>query len=346
MQGRVCLVTGDTSVLAGFSSVHFALMQKRLQVVRINAFDTVSAVVGLAAILLFVYFSPTIWALVFGFLVGCTFSTVASYFLLPDIKHKFCLSKRYVWEILRFGKWILVSSVVFFLSTNFDRLYLAKVVSLETVGVYGIARSLSEAFSAMILRFGTNVLFPFISSHSAIPRSDLRKRLSQIRANSLLLAGLGFSVIASMADLPIKLLYDERYQAANWMLPLLIIGSWFSILASINEATLLGIGKPAYIAISNSSKFAFLLFGLPLGIKCFGLLGGIAVVVLSDLFRYFPILISQRREHFSFGIQDFFITSATFLLVGLWSLLRFALGYGHSFDTLPFDTSAFFVFGG
>jgi O-antigen/teichoic acid export membrane protein len=243
---------------------------------------------------------------------------------------------------LHFGKWVFASSIVYFLSTNFDRLYLAKVVSLEMLGVYGIARSIAEALSLMVLRLGNQVLFPFIASHSQMPRSDLREQLSPIRVKFLLLAGFGFSVIAATADLPIKLLYDERYQAANWMLPLLIIGSWFSVLAYVNESTLLGLGKPFYTTISNSLKLAFLLIGMPLSVMFFGLFGAILVFVLSDLFRYFPILIGQRREHFSFGAQDLLVTLATFLLMGLWEWLRWASGFGYSFESLPIEVSSFF----
>ena len=35
----------------------------------------------------------------------------------------------------------------------------------------------------------------------------------------LVVAGIGFSLLAAMADLPIRILYDQRYQAAEWMLP-------------------------------------------------------------------------------------------------------------------------------
>jgi O-antigen/teichoic acid export membrane protein len=331
---------GFTSVLAGFSSVGLALVQKRMRVARLNAFDAFSAFMGSAALVLFAYFSPTIWSLVFGFLFGCAASTIGSYFVIPDVKQRFSLSKRYIVEILHFGKWIFASSLIFFLSTNFDRLYLAKVVNLEMLGVYGIARSIAEALGAMMLRLGTHVLFPFIASHSEMPRDELRDQLAPIRAKFLMLAGFGFSFVAATADVPIKILYDQRYQAAGWMLPILIIGSWLSILAYINESTLLGLGKPSYIAISNSSKFLFLLIGLPLGVASFGLFGGILVVAVSDLFRYFPILVCQRRERFSFGRQDFVVTLITLVLFGLWEWLRSAAGFGTSFETLPTNVSA------
>jgi O-antigen/teichoic acid export membrane protein len=330
------------SVLFGFSSVSMPLMQKRLQVTKLNLFEIAFALFSLITSVTFVYLSRTIWALVFGGLFQSAAFLAASHFLLPDVKHRFFLSKRYTKEILHFGKWIFVSSIVYFLSTNFDRLYLAKVIGLELLGIYGIARSISEMLSVMFLRFGNYVLFPLISSHHGTPRSDLRNQLILIRAKSLLLVGVGFSLAVAISDLPIKLFYDERYQAATWMLPLLITGSWFSILANLNEATLLGLGRPIYSATANCSKFLFLLIGLPVGVTKFGLSGGIIVVATSDLFRYFPIAIGQVRERFSFLAQDFFVTLTVLLLIGLWEWIRGVAGLGYSFGPLPFNIGAFF----
>jgi O-antigen/teichoic acid export membrane protein len=169
----------------------------------------------------------------------------------------------------------------------------------------------------------------------------LRDQLASIRAKFLLLAVVGFSFFVATADLAIKVLYDERYLAASWMLPLLVVGSWFSVLAYVNESILLGLGKPSYSAVSNGAKLAFLLIGLPLMVKTFGLLGGVTVVALADLCRYVPILIGQRRERFSFGMQDLLLTCAVFLMVGLLEWLRWASGFGTSFDTLPIDWKFF-----
>jgi O-antigen/teichoic acid export membrane protein len=278
-------------VLGGFTPVTRELLQKRLQIAKLNAFEIVTSIIASAAVVLFAYLSPTIWALVFGGLFASAVTMIGSYFLLPDATLKFQLSKRFSPEILHFGKWIFVSSVLYFLSTNFDRLYLAKAVPLQLLGVYGIARSISEMLGLVVLRLGNQLLFPLIASHSHISRDDMRKQLAPLRAKFLLVTATVFSLFAATADIPIKLLYDERYQAANWMLPVLIIGSWFSILAYLNEYTLLGLGKPSYNAASNALKFIFLLIGLPLGLKVYGLIGCILVVVLADLVRYYSDLL-------------------------------------------------------
>ncbi len=322
-------------VLSGFTSISRSLMQKRLQIRGLSSFEMITSLITNAAFILFAYLSPTIWALVYGGLFGSAITMIGSYFLLPDVKPHFRLSKQFAWEILHFGKWIFVSSIIYFLSTNFDRLYLAKVVPLEVLGVYGIARSISELSGALVLRLGNYVLFPLVASHSQTPRTDLRAQLSPIRAKFMLMAAIGFSFLTATADLPIKILYDERYHAAGWMLPVLIGGSWFTILSVINESTLLGLGRPSYGAISSGLKFAFLLIGLPLSVSSCGILGGVMVIAVSDLCRYFPILIGQRRERFSFGMQDLISTSTVLSIVSLLEWLRWVAGYGTSFDTLP-----------
>jgi O-antigen/teichoic acid export membrane protein len=322
-------------IIAGASSASRYLVQKRLHLARLNTFETITAFISSAAGVLFAYISPTIWALVFGGLFTTAVTTIGSYFLLHDVKQRFHISGRFVAEILHFGKWIFLSSIVYFLSTNFDRLFLAKEVPLELLGVYGISRSISELIGLLFMRLGNVVLFPFIASHSHMERGVLRKELVSIRAKFLLVAALGFSFFAATADLAIEIIYDDRYRAAAWMLPILVIGSWFTILANINESTLLGLGKPSYQAISNGAKFAYLLVGLPLSLHLGGAVGCIAVIALGDLCRYVPVLAGQRRERFSFGVQDFLLTLAVVLLIGLWEWLRWVAGFGTSLDSFP-----------
>jgi hypothetical protein len=126
------------------------------------------------------------------------------------------------------------------------------------------------------------------------------------------------------------------------MLPLLIIGSWFSILAYMNESNLLGLGRPAYSAVANASKFVFLLIGLPLGVTSWGILGGVLIIAFSDLFRCFPLLVGQVKERFSFALQDTFLTLIVCALIAFWEWVRWHFGLGTSFDTLAPELNTIF----
>jgi O-antigen/teichoic acid export membrane protein len=328
-------VTALSIIFAGLSSVGRSLMAKRLQIAKLNLFETILAVVGSTALIVFSWLSPTVWALVLGNLFGSFVAMIGSYFLVRDVKQRFHISKGPALEIIHFGKWIFISSMVYFLSTYIDRFYLGKVVPLEMLGIYGIARSISDLSGNLVVRLGSVVLFPFVASQAHLPRAELIRHLSPLRAKFLLLTGIGFSVFITTADWLVRLVYDERYQAMTWILPVLILGSWFTVLATLNESALLGIGKPSYAAAANSLKLIFLIVGLALGTNTYGLLGGVVVVAMADLCRYVPTLVGQVRERFSFGRQDLLITLTVLLMIGVFECARYAFGFGTSFDTLP-----------
>lgn len=327
-------VAGLFFVLSGLSSVSEFLLQRRMQFIRLNTFEVVQDIFSSAAHVLFAYFIPTIWALILGGITAMAARSVGSYFLLSNIRHKFHITKEYALQIFSFGKWIFVSSIIYFLSMNFDRLYYGKMAALEMVGVYGIARSLSEMVLALTARLGANLVFPLIAGSRTIPREQLRSALAMKRLALLLTSAFGIAVLVTTADVMIRILYDQRYQAAGWMLPILFLGVWFSIISNVNESTLLGFGKPLYSALGNCFKFGWLLVGLPIGFVHFGTLGAIVVVATSDLWRYIPILVGQIREHFSFAGQDLIATFFMFCLVCLGEWLRWRLGFGTSFDAL------------
>jgi O-antigen/teichoic acid export membrane protein len=192
--------------------------------------------------------------------------------------------------------------------------------------------------TGLVIHLGNIIVFPLIASHTNTPRAEVRAKLSSTRLNFLLVGGLGFSIFAATADLAIKILLDQRYTAAGWMLPVLLVGSWFSVLCSVNESMLLGLGRPLYNARANSLKFGCLLIGLPISLTKYGLIGGIIVVVAAECFRYVSILVGQIRERLSFGVQDFLVTLLVFIVIVLLEWIRRGLGLGTPFDDFTIGT--------
>jgi O-antigen/teichoic acid export membrane protein len=180
---------------------------------------------------------------------------------------------------------------------------------------------------------GNSVIFPFIASHADRPRETLRRELIVTRGKFLVLVALGCSLFIATADLGIRVLYDQRYFAAAWMVPVLTLGAWFSMLAMTNESTLLGLGAPSYTAVANGVRFLLLVVGIPLSLKFVGFRAAVVTLVLVEVCRYAPIYIGQRRQRFSFAAQDAAITFAMFAMIALWEALRWACGFGTSFDT-------------
>ena len=179
------------------------------------------------------------------------------------------------------------------------------------------------------------MLFPYVASTLNTSRKALRQKLSPVRWRFIVVSAVGVAVLAVSSDLVIRLLYDRRYYEATWLLPILVLGSWFSILAVANELTLLGLGKPSYGAFSNVVKLLFLLVGLPMSFAFDGLLGATIVVAFADVPKILALQIGQRRERFSFASQDATATLVMIALVVALEATRWSFGFGTSFDTLP-----------
>lgn len=328
-------VAGLSFVIAALGSVAPHILQKRMSFARLNTFEVIQAIFASASHILLAYLSPTVWALAWGAVLATAAQSISSYFVVPNFRHRFRIIKTYNRQIFSFGRWIFISSIIYYLSMNFDRLYYGKVSAIAMVGIYGIARSLSDLVNVLISRFCNYLVFPLIAASQAMPREQLRAQLATKRFIVLLVGAAGIGVFVSTADLIIQIMYDQRYQAAGWMLPVLFLGSWFSLIVSLNESTLLGLGQPLYSAAANGLKFAWLLVGFPVGFAKFGALGAIVVVSASDIWRYVPVLFGQVRARFSFAGQDVVATLVMLAIVGLCEWLRWHLGYGTSFESLP-----------
>jgi O-antigen/teichoic acid export membrane protein len=322
-------------IFIGCTSISLYLVQKRLRVALLNGFDIAMDAVASTAVVAFAYLHPSVLSIIIGSLVATATRMIASYFLLPDIRHTFYISRRYTHQIISFGKWIFISSIVYFLSTTFDRLYLGTTIPLALLGIYGIARTLSDLMGGLAGRLANLIIFPLIASSSHIPKGALRQRLATIRFRFMLPTAVAFSLFASTADLLIAVLYDGRYRAAGWMVSVLNIGVWFAIISNINGSVLLGFGKPSYGAAGSIVKFICIWIGLPFGLSKYGVLGAVIVVSFSDFCRYFPIFVGQLRERFSFGTQDLVATALMLTSMAIFQYVRWSLNLGTSFDDLP-----------
>ncbi|WP_353258683.1 oligosaccharide flippase family protein [Prochlorothrix hollandica] len=327
-------VSGLNIILSGFTSTSLATLQRRLRQGRKIVFGLVVQVTSLLTMTAWALISPTIWALVAGSLVSSLVNSIGSHFLLPDVKNKFHIDREAMKELFSYGKWIFVATLLFFFAQQTDRLVLGKLVPLELLGVYGIARALSDIFRNVVLKLNNEIVFPFISRLSDIPRSELYEKVKPTRQKFLLIAGLGLAFPVCFGDVAVSVLYDDRYVDATWMLPILCLGIWFSVLFQTCESSLKGLGKPIYAAQANFVKLGTLFFGLPWSFQQYGILGCILTIAASEFFSYLAVQYGLIREQFVFLKQDVIMTLYTVGIIAIFGALRWSLGFGFSVQNL------------
>lgn len=305
--GTILPVIALTFVFTGFQSASSALLQKQGSVARISAIEVVVALISLTAHVTLALLTPTIWALVLGSVITSAAALVASYLIIPGVRHRFIIDRESAREIIFFGKWIFLSSIIYFLAMNYDRLYFAKQIPLALLGVYAIARSMADMLTNLVDKTGSMILFPHVASmQSTAP--EVRARLLHSRRTMILLVAVGLAGFVAISDFVIRLLYDSRYETAAEILPLLLLGVWISILCKVNDAVLLGMAQPAYTAIANAAKLLTFVIGVPLAFHYYGLMAAIIVLNGGEVVRYLVLWAFSRRSHLAFGRDDLGLT--------------------------------------
>ena len=305
-------------IITGFASPARFVFQKRIAVKTLSIMRFYGALFSAVVHLALAWYMQSVWALIWALLISCIFETLLTFWMLKLPFPKLMIDRQAAREIFRYGKWIFLSTLVYFLASNFDRLYLAEAVSFAALGVYGIARTFADTAMNLTAYLASNILFPKVST-SALRGTELRAAILPSRRAVVWLIAGGMAVGVVFADLFILLAYDVRYEAAAFYLPVLLAGGWFAMLASFSESILMGIGKPSNVAFGNAAKFAAILVIVPFVLPRYGM--GAAVMAFSgvEIVRYFVLAFRQQAHGLSFWRQDIATTSA---FIALAVLLR------------------------
>jgi O-antigen/teichoic acid export membrane protein len=312
-------------ILTGLQSPAHFLLQKQGNVKLYSIFEVCLAITAFSVTVVLAIITPTVWALLGGLILTTVASTVLSFFLIYPSPFRFCFDKGYAKQIYHFGKWVFASSIVFFLGMNFDRLYLPTAAPLAIIGIYGVAKTFSDAASMLVQRVSGLLLFPKIAASRQVG-AELRRTIARPRAIALGLSIAGLSCAIAGSDRLITALYDPRYHAAAFILPILLIGIWFGILAAIGESILLGTGQPARTAGANGAKFVWTAAGLPLAMPHYGMAGAVVLITAGDFVRYLVLAALQRGQGVSFFRQDVTLTLALVFATALWRALFHLVG--------------------
>jgi O-antigen/teichoic acid export membrane protein len=327
-------VIGFTTILDGFTSTAIASLRRHLEVAQLTRFELTIQLISTMVMLVWAYYSRSIWALVGNSLVSSSLKMIWSHHLGQPYRNRFAWDQSTLKELRSFGQWIFLSTAMTFLAGQTDRLILGRLFPLDLLGIYTIAFTLSDIPYAIIQAVSGNVIFPIIAQQSHLPRPELRHKLLTKRRPLVIGTALGLTGLICFGDLLIQLLYDQRYIQAAWMLPILAIGNWPRMLPMSTAPALIAVGRPLYGAVGYCLKFIYMLVFLPVGFAVMGPLGAVIVIALNDIPFYFAINYGLWREGFSGLIQDL---QATGLLLGsvvLVLFLRSRLGFGFPLSQL------------
>jgi O-antigen/teichoic acid export membrane protein len=288
-------VSSLTALLAGFNSVSLMRMQRNIQLGRLAAIELSTQAITVLVTVGWAYLNPSVWSLVGGTLVGHLVRLVLSHALAQGAPFGFAWEREAFGQLIHFGKWIFVSTALFFLTAQTDRLLFAKLFSFAMLGVYGNAVVLSTLPVQLLWSVGTFVLLPTFSQQARAGEA-LGASYRRLQAPVLMLGGLPVVGLFACGPELIQILYDSRYWEAGWMLQLLAIGAWFQIAQTLSSNALLALGAPHWMATANAVKLGGMVALVPAGYALRGAGGAIAALAATEVFRWATFTFAAERR--------------------------------------------------
>lgn len=322
------------TLIGGFNSTAIFSLNRRMSVKQVVIFEFGTQIVSTIVMIVWAYFSPTIWAILAGSLSSSLVELIWSHFLISGTSNRFTWDKSAVKEIFSYGKWIFLSTLLFFLCSQADRLVLGKIFDLTMLGIYGIAFTLSDMPRQVIIAIGGKVIFPSISMLAELPREELRAKILKNRNLILIPLAIGLAIFVSFGDHLILILYRKEYVAASWMLPILALGIWHTTLHNLMSSCLLALGKSQYGAMGNFATFLSISIGIPIGYHFMGNLGAVIAVAVGDIPTYLVISYGLWKEGLFCLWEDMKLTALFLLVLATILVCRFYFGGGLPIDQL------------
>ena len=263
---------------------------------------------------------PSVWAVVAGMLAGAVSGIIVSYILVPMVPTR--RDPEICQELWSFGVKVLLNTMLMAFWMNLDRLLGLRLLSQHDMGMYAVAWNLAMVVE-MVINRACDVHFSMLSrigseEHRRAAHDQLMQRLSRWVVPV-------FAVSICLAPLMIRVLYDDRYLAAQPLFLLLMVRVLvrgvgqiqFQLLLSENRIRL---GTLAYVCALVTQAVLIVPFTNAWGVQGLALSTLLSTCVVTGMqgilsSRFTNYSISPVSSTFAWTI--FPLMATPFLIVGL-----------------------------
>jgi O-antigen/teichoic acid export membrane protein len=321
----IAILTGS-AVISGFESTKLSEASRSLALHRVTQIDMCSQVAGLSCMLAWVAVDRSIWALVAGNIAASTLRMVLSHAVLPGVANRWCWDDASFREIIHFGKWIFLSSILGFLVNSGDRLLLSGLLDAPALGVYVIAYLIFNSVEQVVSKIIAEVTFPALSEVVRERPADLRRTYYRFHAPIASFAYFLSGLLMVSGQTLIGMLYDPRYGAAGWMLEVLAV-ALLTVPLHLATQSFMALGRPRILSGIIALRLTVLVVVTPTGFHMFGIVGALWGITLS----YFACWLAATFQRMKLGLFDAGrearVLPAVFLGMAAAWLLNLLAGY-------------------
>ncbi len=239
-------VIGFSILFEAFTNIGIIYFQKELEFNKQFIYQLSGTLADFIVAVSAVLILRSVWALVFGLLAGNFVRFIASYLIHPYRPHLSSDLGR-AKELFGFGKWVLGSSILIFLITQGDDIFVGKLLGVTALGFYQLAYRLSNMPATEITHVISQVTFPAYSKlQGDIPRlKEAYLKVLQVTAFlSFPIAGMIFVLAPDFT----RIFLGEKWMP---MVPAMQVLVLWGLIRSIGATTgpiIYAVGRPKILA--------------------------------------------------------------------------------------------------
>ena len=283
------------ALLQGAESLKLATAQRELRTGQLVRLELFSQLAGMAVTVTLALITRSVWSLVAGTLTATLARTSMSHFVLPGERVRPCWDAACLREIIGFGKWIFLSSLIGFAAAHGEKLMLGGTLSVSAFGVYFIAATLLAAVTGLVGSLNAHLIFPGLSEAIRSGEREAARIYQRVQQAADILLGMIAGVLCMAGHWIVFLLYDDRYAGAGWMLQVLGLGL-LAIRYQVLEQMMFARSQAGWVSASNTLRAACLVLLIPAGFALDGERGAVMAVAASQFAGWPLALVFKQRN--------------------------------------------------
>ena len=307
-------------LITAFAPTRVETANRHLMLGRLTVIDLVSQSIGILAAIVLAWLTGSVWALVLSGIVSAAAHLLGWHLFLPGRANRLRWEPEAASELIRFGKWIFLSTIAGFLLSQGDKIVLGKYLSLELLGIYNIGYFLASFPLLLGGLISRRVLIPLYREK---PPADSRANFEKLRQMRMVLSAgtLGLVLVVALAGVwLVEVLYDPRYARAGGVVVLVALMQIPALIAMTYDQAALAAGDSRRFFVLAAARAALTITLLLLGVELAGLAGALIGQGLAMVLAHPVVIWLARRQGAWDGLHDalFAVAGLAVAAVALW----------------------------
>jgi O-antigen/teichoic acid export membrane protein len=283
-------------IIKGFINPAIAQWQKKFHFAKEGLYQALHLATEVLAQIALALILRSVWALVFGVIIGALFEVVLS-FIMNQEQPRFRYDNKRGQYIFKNAKTLALASLFLYLNDNADDFMIGKILNSHQLGIYHNAYSLSHKVNYELSKSAHHGLMPvFVSLHQEHEQQRLDRAFKKSIISTLII-NLIFSLpLIIWPDFFVQLILGEQWVEASQILAILVVAGLVHSISNIVYALLIAQKKYLPMNLHLIISLILMVIAILLLTPTYGLLGACLGILLARIVSLPISLLSLKRS--------------------------------------------------